>query len=94
MNTSKRVNVSTTQKTTETLEVHGWDLTFNYEQSGNDSPQSVSINGIKKEHNHASVYVSKTNTQLNVVFNNDKYDGDLVEVMVKELDLIMPSIRV
>jgi len=91
MSKSNRVNVSTTQRTTESMSYNGWELQFSYERIGNEAPQSVSVQGTKKEANSASVYVSKTGTQLNVVFNYASFDADLVSELVKELDSIMPT---
>ena len=91
MNKSNRVNVSTTQRTTESMSHNGWDLQFSYERIGEEAPQSVTVQGTKKEANAASIYVSKNLNQTNVVFNNTAFDTDLVAALVTELDIIMPA---
>jgi hypothetical protein len=91
MSTTKRKAVATTQKTTESMTHADWDVQFNYETVGSEKPQSVSVQGTKKDANGASVYVAKTNSQVNVVFNNTPFEADLVTALVKELDEIMPA---
>lgn len=83
---------NTARKTTKTVTKHydtmlsnDFNLNFEYEVENGILAPKITVNGFK---DNTSVFIQKTNNQLQTIFSNGDYDAAVVQAVTTEFEAI------
>lgn len=85
MPNTPRTNTKTSAKFYDNMSVNDWNLNFEYEAENGILTKKITVNGTK---GNISVFVSKIDNQLQAIFSNGDYDGEVVNAVVAEFSAI------
>lgn len=81
MPNTQRTNTKTSSKFYDSMSVNDWNLKFEYETENGTLMPKITVNGTK---GNSSVFVSKIDNQVQAIFSNGEYDGEVVNAAVAE----------
>ena len=86
MPNTPRTNTKTSSKFYDNMSVNDWNVKFEYETENGALVPKITANGTK---GNASVFVSKDGNQVQAIFSNGEYDGEIVNAVVAEFAAIV-----
>lgn len=85
MANTARINTKTCTKYYDKMSVNDWNLNFEYEVENGTLLPDISANGSKAS---TSVFIKKSNNQIQTIFSNGDYDAAVVQAVTTEFEAI------